>query len=155
LIGWAAASEETVLVPDVSADARYIPLPDSAGTCSELVVPLRAGDTVLGVLDVQSECRQTFTETDRTVLESLAAQATIAIENARLAQRSQQMAVLEERTRIARDLHDAVSQTLWSAGLIAEVLPGLWRNNRAEGRRSLVRLQQLTHGALAELACCR
>ncbi len=151
LIGWAAASGETLLVPDVSADARYVPLPDSAGTCSELVVPLRAGDTVLGVLDVQSECRQTFTETDRTVLESLAAQATIAIENARLAQRSHQMAVLEERTRIARDLHDAVSQTLWSAGLIAEVLPDLWRTNRAEGRRSLLRLQQLTHGALAEL----
>jgi len=151
LIGWAAASGETLLVPDVNADARYVPLPDSVGTCSELVVLLRAGDTVLGVLDVQSECRQTFTETDRTVLESLAAQATIAIENARLAQRSHQMAVLEERTRIARDLHDAVSQTLWSAGLIAEVLPGLWRTNRAEGRRSLLRLQQLTHGALAEL----
>jgi nitrate/nitrite-specific signal transduction histidine kinase len=151
LIGWAAVSGESLLVPDVHSDPRYIPLADSEGTCSELVVPLRTGSTVLGVLDVQSECRQPFTEVDRTVLESLAAQAAIAIENARLAERSHEMAVLEERTRIARDLHDAVSQTLWTAGLIADVLPSLWRTNRAEGQRSLAQLQQLTHGALAEL----
>jgi nitrate/nitrite-specific signal transduction histidine kinase len=151
LIGWAASSGESLLVPDVRADPRYIPLAASDATCSELVVPLRTGSTVLGVLDVQSECRQPFTEIDRTVLESLAAQAAIAIENVRLAERSHEMAVLEERTRIARDLHDAVSQTLWTAGLIADVLPSLWRSNRVEGQRSLGQLQQLTHGALAEL----
>jgi len=151
LIGWATAHGESVLAPDVDADPRYVRLPDSAGIRSELVVPLRTADSVLGVLDVQSERRHAFTETDRSVLESLAAQAAIAIENIRLAERSRQMAVLEERTRIARDLHDAVSQTLWTAGLTAEILPDLWRTNRAEGRRSLLRLQQLTRGALAEL----
>jgi nitrate/nitrite-specific signal transduction histidine kinase len=151
LIGWTAASGESLLVPDVRRDSRYVPQADSDKTCSELVVPLRASNTVLGVLDVQSECQQPFTEIDRTVLESLAAQAAIAIENIRLAERSRQMAVLEERTRIARDLHDAVSQTLWTAGLTAEILPDLWRTNRVEGRRSLLRLQQLTRGALAEL----
>jgi nitrate/nitrite-specific signal transduction histidine kinase len=151
LIGWAAASGESLSALEVRNDPRYVPLADSDETCSELVVPLRAGSLVLGVLDVQSERRQPFTEIDRTVLESLAAQAAIAIENARLAERSHEMAVLEERTRIARDLHDAVSQTLWTAGLIADVLPELWRSNRAEGQRSLIQLQQLTHGALAEL----
>jgi signal transduction histidine kinase len=138
-------------VPDVRSDSRYVPLADSEGTCSELVVPLRTGELVLGVLDVQSECRQPFTEIDRTVLESLAAQAAIAIQNARLAERSHEMAVLEERTRIAHDLHDAVSQTLWTAGLVADVLPALWRSNRVEGQRSLRQLQRLTRGALSEL----
>jgi nitrate/nitrite-specific signal transduction histidine kinase len=151
LIGYAAASGKSLLVPDVLHDSRYVPLADSEGTCSELVVPLRTGELVLGVLDVQSDCRQPFTEIDRTVLESLAAQAAIAIQNARLAERSHEMAVLEERTRIAHDLHDAVSQTLWTAGLVADVLPTLWRSNRVEGQRSLRQLQRLTHGALSEL----
>jgi signal transduction histidine kinase len=58
---------------------------------------------------------------------------------------------VEERQRLARDLHDAVSQTLFSASLIAEVLPRLWERNRDEGRRRLEEVRQLTRGALAEM----
>jgi len=61
------------------------------------------------------------------------------------------LAALEERQRLARDLHDAVSQTLFSAGLIAEVLPRLWERDPAEGQRSLAELHLLTRGALAEM----
>jgi len=53
--------------------------------------------------------------------------------------------------RLARDLHDAVTQTLFSASLIAEVLPDLWDMNQAEGRKRLEELRQLTRGALAEM----
>jgi signal transduction histidine kinase len=60
-------------------------------------------------------------------------------------------AVTSERTRLARDLHDAVTQTLFSASLIAEVLPDLWDMNQAEGRKRLEELRQLTRGALAEM----
>ena len=49
------------------------------------------------------------------------------------------------------ELHDAVNQSLFSAGLIAEVLPRLWEQNPDEGRRSLEELRRLTHGALAEM----
>lgn len=151
LIGWCAAAGESVLAPDVQADRRYVPLPGSERIRSELVVPLRTGDESLGVLDVQSEQLHAFTGVDRAVLESLAAQAAVAIVNIRLGEQARRMAVLEERTRIARDLHDAVSQTLWTTGLVADVLPELWRTNRPEARRSLGRIQQLTRGALAEL----
>jgi PAS domain S-box-containing protein len=58
---------------------------------------------------------------------------------------------VEERNRLARDLHDAVSQTLFSASLIAEVLPKLWERNPEEGRRRLEEIRQLTRGALAEM----
>jgi PAS domain S-box-containing protein len=58
---------------------------------------------------------------------------------------------VEERNRLARDLHDAVSQTLFSASLIAEVLPRLWERNPEEGRRRLEEIRQLTRGALAEM----
>ena len=60
-------------------------------------------------------------------------------------------AAREERQRLARDLHDAVSQTLWSASLIADVVPDLWRQDPEKGLERLGRLQQLTRGALAEM----
>jgi PAS domain S-box-containing protein len=57
----------------------------------------------------------------------------------------------EERTRLARDLHDAVSQTLFSTSLIAEVLPRLWERNKEDGIKKLEEVRQLTRGALAEM----
>lgn len=60
-------------------------------------------------------------------------------------------AAADERSRLARDLHDAVTQTLFSASLIAEVLPRLWERNQDEGRRRIEELRQLTRGALAEM----
>jgi PAS domain S-box-containing protein len=54
----------------------------------------------------------------------------------------------EERIRLARDLHDAVSQTLFSTSLIAEVLPRLWERNKEEGLQKLEEVRQLTRGGL-------
>jgi signal transduction histidine kinase len=68
-----------------------------------------------------------------------------------LADKAAQEAVSLERTRLARDLHDAVTQTLFSASLIADVLPDLWNLNQAEGWKRLEELRQLTRGALAEM----
>ena len=81
----------------------------------------------------------------------LASGAVIQLENARLFIQAQQVATIEERQRLARELHDAVTQTLFSASLIAEVLPRLWVRNPDEGRRRLEELRQLTRGALAEM----
>ncbi len=69
----------------------------------------------------------------------------------KLAQQAREKTAIEERSRIARDLHDAVSQTLFSSSLIAEVLPGIWDNDPAEGRKRLEDVRQLTKGALAEM----
>ena len=60
-------------------------------------------------------------------------------------------AVIGERTRLARELHDAVTQTLFSASLIAEVLPDLYAIDPQEGKQSTEELRQLTRGALAEM----
>jgi len=59
--------------------------------------------------------------------------------------------LLEERQCLAHDLHDAVNETLFSASLIAEVLPQLWDKDQAEARRSLEDLRRLTKGALAKM----
>jgi signal transduction histidine kinase len=68
-----------------------------------------------------------------------------------LAEKAAQEAVTLERNRLARDLHDAVTQTLFSASLIAEVLPDIWNMSQAEGWKRLEELRQLTRGALAEM----
>jgi len=151
ITGWVAATGEPLLVPDVSQEPRYICLPDSIETRSELVVPLKTKTEVIGVLNVESDQLDGFDESDLAVLQSLAHQAAIAIENARLYEESQQAAALEERSRLARDLHDAVTQTLFSASLIGEVVPTLWESDKEEGRQLLKELRQLTRGALAEM----
>jgi signal transduction histidine kinase len=60
-------------------------------------------------------------------------------------------AVAAERSRLARELHDAVTQTLFSASLIAEALPALWERNHERGRERLAMLRQMSCGALAEM----
>jgi PAS domain S-box-containing protein len=62
-----------------------------------------------------------------------------------------QEVVAAERNRLARDLHDAVTQTLFSTSLIAEILPELWEVDVDEAKRSTEELRQLTRGALAEM----
>ncbi|MBN1581734.1 MAG: PAS domain-containing protein [Anaerolineae bacterium] len=78
-------------------------------------------------------------------------QVALAIENARLRDEVGQAAVAAERSRLARDLHDAVTQTLFSASVIAESIPRIWDRYPDEARRGLEELQQLTRGALAEM----
>ena len=68
-----------------------------------------------------------------------------------LAEKAAEEAVTADRTRLARDLHDAVTQTLFSASLTAEVLPDLWDMDVDEAKRSTEELRQLTRGALAEM----
>jgi signal transduction histidine kinase/ligand-binding sensor domain-containing protein len=148
--GWVAASGEPLLVPNVDRDPRYVWMQRSR-TRSELAVPIVIKGRVIGVLDVQSDRPKAFDDTDLAVLQSLAHQTGAAIESARLYEQAQEAAVMEERSRLARDLHDAVTQTLFSASLIAESVPASWEQDQAEGRHLLDELRQLTRGALAEM----
>ncbi|MBN1180517.1 MAG: GAF domain-containing protein [Anaerolineae bacterium] len=150
LTGWVAGSGEPLIVPDVSCDPRYVWMEGSL-TCSELLVPIRAKGEIIGVLDVQSDRLNDFDESDLVTMQSLADQAAVAIQNARLYAQAQQAAVLEERQRLARELHDAVTQTLFSASLIAEALPASWHRDVHEGMALLDRLRQLNCSALAEM----
>jgi len=68
-----------------------------------------------------------------------------------LAQKAAEEAVTAERTRLAHELHDAVTQTLFSASLVAEVLPDLWQMDPKEALKSTEELRQLTRSALAEM----
>lgn len=95
--------------------------------------------------------QRAFSEDDTELAVLLSGQAALAIENERLRTQSARTAVAAERNRLARDLHDAVTQTLFSATMIAEVLPRIWRRSEEEGMRRLDELRELTRGALAEM----
>ncbi|MFC2037797.1 GAF domain-containing protein, partial [Chloroflexota bacterium] len=151
LTGWVAATGEPLLVPDVSQEPQYHYVPEASETRSEICVPMKTKGSVIGVLGAQSDRVAGFDESDLVVLQALADQAAIAIETAGLYGQAQQLAVVEERQRLARELHDAVTQTLFSASLIAEALPELWETDQEEGRQLLRELRQLSRGALAEM----
>jgi two-component system nitrate/nitrite sensor histidine kinase NarX len=121
------------------------------GVQSWMWVPLAVKSRIVGGLGVAHEKRNHFTTHHADLALSVANQAAITMVNAELYERAQALAVLEERQRLARNLHDAINQSLFSAGLIAEVLPRLWERDQAEARRSLEDLRRLTRGAMAEM----
>jgi signal transduction histidine kinase len=100
---------------------------------------------------LDSETPGFFKLEDATRLQVFADQAAVAIQNARAFEQASELAAAEERQRLARDLHDAVSQTLFSASVIAETLPRLFEHNLDEVRDGLAQLVRLTKGALAEM----
>lgn len=118
---------------------------------ARLEVRLAVQAKTFGTLVLLYEEPREFTEEEVELASVFADQAALTIENARLSEQAQQAAMLEERQRLARELHDAVTQTLFSASLIAEVAPRLWDRDPAEGRRRLDELRGLTRGALAEM----
>ncbi|MBK9711732.1 MAG: CHASE3 domain-containing protein [Kouleothrix sp.] len=116
-----------------------------------LAVPLMVKDDIYGAIALYYYEPREFTREETKLAVAFSDQAALAIENARLRTQAEQIAVAAERSRLARDLHDAVTQTLFSTSLIADVLPRLWERNRAEARCRLEELRQLTRSALAEM----
>lgn len=119
ITGRVAATGKLIYLPDVREDPDYVELKGS-GTLSEVTVPVMVKGKVIGVLDAQSDRVNAFDESDLVVLQSLADQAAVAIENAQLYKQAQQLAVIEERNRLARELHDSVTQALYGITLHAE-----------------------------------
>ena len=118
---------------------------------SSLSVPIVIRDEVYGDMSLLYEERRDFSDEEISLATTLADQAALAIENARLRVEVEKSAAAAERSRLARDLHDAVTQTLFSASLIADVLPRLWEKSPEQGRQRLGELRELTRGALAEM----
>jgi PAS domain S-box-containing protein len=114
-------------------------------------VPLAVKGRIIGGLGVAHAQRSYFTPHHAGLAMAMADQVAITMVNAELYEHARALAALQERQRLAQNLHDAVNQSLFSAGLIAEVLPRLWERDQAEARHSLEDLRRLTRGALAEM----
>lgn len=151
ITGWVAATGEVALIKNVNLDERYVWMVGSE-TQSELTVPIKIKGNLVGVLDVQSDKLDDFNESDVDVLIALANQTGIAIENARLYENARKIAAFDERQRLARDLHDSVSQSLYGVTLYAEVASQLLSNGQIEkARQNLEELKELAIDAMAEM----
>lgn len=155
LVGQAILNRQPVVISNIPAqvdgqqadmDAQRLSLLSSQYQ-TLLAVPLirqsaaEEGQEIYGCMALYYPERQEFSDEEIHLATAFSAQAALAIENARLRERVQQAAVVEERTRLARELHDSVTQSLYSLTLLAEG----WRYMATEGR--LVDIE----GALSEL----
>jgi signal transduction histidine kinase len=119
---------------------------------SFLGVPIVDADGVIGAFYLtQREEQPEFTKEDEELIQLLAAHAAIAITNARLLERSRELSVVSERNRLALDLHDVVSQKLYSLVLTAEAAVTLLDRDADAARDQVVKLQAIARQALDEL----
>lgn len=116
-----------------------------------LVVPLRVKDNSIGVIDVVNKPTR-FTLEDIRIISLFADQAAIAIENARLQKKAEKLAVMEERQRLARELHDSVTQSLYSVTLYAEATRmALVSENLGTAAENLSELRNMAREAMLDM----
>jgi signal transduction histidine kinase len=124
ILGLLIVDPQPVRLPDLGAhEESYGFPPNHPEMHSFLGVPVRVRDAVFGNLYLcEKRDADEFTEEDERLAVALAAAAGVAVENARLMQRLEEVAVLEERERIARDLHDKVIQRLVATGMLLQTM---------------------------------
>jgi signal transduction histidine kinase len=142
-----------IRVGDIRADPRFEGWPSAHPDMSDFLgVPIRDGSDVLGI--IFAACKRQpggFTERDEQLLGLFASHAAIALTNARLYERGRELSVLEERARLARELHDAVSQKLFSIrakARAAEVLVGRDPDRAVAEIQSVTALSGQAHAEL-------
>lgn len=150
---------QTVTIRDIASDPRV---------SSELrdmyrrnrqqslaMIPLMASEKCIGIVILSHSGAPEWREADLRSYQAAAAQLAMVLHSRSqyllLAERGQQLAVLEERQRLARELHDSVTQLLFSITLIAQSLEPAWMRDRREGERRIERLLELSQNALAEM----
>jgi signal transduction histidine kinase len=154
LLGAMLESEEPYRTPDIRADPRFRGWwPDAHPQMrSFLGVPIVSPSGIVGAFYLTEKVGAAeFGEEDQRLIVMLAAHAGIAIEKARLYERSRELSVVEERNRLARELHDSVSQKLFGIVLTAEAAGTLLDQEPGGARAQLGRLQELAREAMEEL----
>jgi nitrate/nitrite-specific signal transduction histidine kinase len=143
------------IMQDLAPDSPLAPMAESAVVeeiVSLLGVPLRRGEQVLGRVGVMTRERRLFTPSDQQLLARLADQVVVAIENARLYKQVRHLAVLEERDRLAREMHDDLSQALgymnFKTSLTTEQLA---RGQVSEAQSGLMELSQVIQEAYTDV----
>ncbi len=150
IVGWVAQSGEPILANDVSEDPRYRAVEALRETKSELAVPVKVGNNVIGVLDIESKEIDAFSEADLYTAQTLADQLAVAIENARLYEETRQMAVMEERNRMAREIHDTLAQGFSGIILQLEAAEQAMSGDVSATERHLNQARSLARKSLAE-----
>ncbi|PZS33514.1 MAG: diguanylate cyclase [Pseudonocardiales bacterium] len=153
LLGVLLEEPSALRLSDIRHDPRFTGWPAGHPDMSSFLgVPILAGGEILAELYLADKVGGTvFTDADQRLVETLAAHAALAIVNAQRLERARELSVAQERTRLARDLHDSVSQTLFSLSLSAESAATIAGGADEELAGELDRVRLLSGAALAEL----
>ncbi len=147
--GSAVTTRTVQVVNDVRKDPRYVPPLVPVNVRTELAVPIVLGEEVFGCINIEG--LNPFDNDDVASIQIIADHLAVAIKNVSLSREARQAAVMRERQRLARDLHDAVSQALSSISLMSQSLVSAWGRDPAEGERRARRIEELARLAFAEM----
>ena len=150
---------ETVTMTDVATDPRASPTLKNAqlknGYPSLALIPLITRSQRTGVISLSVQQAHAWSDADLRPYQVTAAQLATALssrsQQQKLLEGQQQLAVFEERQRLARDLHDSVSQVIFSMSLVAQTIGEAMRQNPDEGERRVGRLLDLSQRARSEM----
>jgi signal transduction histidine kinase len=154
LLGATLESERSHRTPDIKRDPRFRGWWPAAHPlmASFLGVPIVARGTVVGAFYLtDKEAAPEFSLEDQELIEMLAPHAAVAMENARLYERSRELSIVEERNRLARELHDSLVQKLFGVVLAAQSAGTLLDRDTDAARGQVEHLQELAHEAVVEL----
>lgn len=141
----------TLVLNALSQQASY-PIPSAETTYTYLGLPIRSRGEVLGVLSLFSQNEQVFSLNDQVILTAITDQLGLALERARLTEQGEEIAKLEERQRLARDLHDALTQSLYSMTLLTSGYKrSIHHATIEEIYQWMEELNEIAQNALAEL----
>jgi signal transduction histidine kinase/predicted hydrocarbon binding protein len=152
LAGAVVRRGEPILVRDIASSPLPLHAVPAAADQNYLGVPLRSRGRTLGVLSVLGEAGRHFADEEVSLLTHIADEVGIAVENARLYRQAEQLAVMRERQRLARELHDSVTQALYSLTLLAEAARRMASSGELrQAQEPLHRLNVIAQQALKEM----
>ncbi len=124
---------------------------NGVSTQATAVTPVMIDGQTIGAVSISFPQPQHFSEDDQNFFRILAQQCAQALERARSYEDEHERATSEERRRLARDLHDSVSQNLFAISVISQILPRLWDRNPEQAKEKTEELTALTQGATLEM----
>ncbi len=120
LVAWVTRNKESLLIPHIGLDPRTVYLVPSGELSTYVGVPISRGKRVWGTLSVLGRDPHQFEVEDVALLSSVGEEIGVVVENARLRRQTDRLLLFQERNRLARELHDSVTQSLYSVTLFAE-----------------------------------
>jgi signal transduction histidine kinase len=116
-----------------------------------IALPMIVNEDIIGGIAMSFPKALKMTESEREFMQTLGRQAAQALKRALLSERTQEMAAIQERQRLAQDLHDSVSQALFSATTIAQAVPLTWEKNPEKAMEQLKQVVQINRAAMGEM----